>query len=86
MFSPLDDQEESASASTIARLYQRRRYGSHVACALARRGCLVTHWRSASQAGEVKKYEEMATLNLKGDDFHPDWNYTITPREQNVER
>jgi len=34
----------------------------------------------------VKKYEEMATLNLKGDDFHPDWNYTITPREQNVER
>jgi len=30
--------------------------------------------------------EEMATLNLKGDDFHPDWNYTITPREQNVER
>jgi hypothetical protein len=24
--------------------------------------------------------EEMATLNLKGDDFHPDWNYTISPR------
>ena len=25
---------------------------------------------------------EMATLNLKGDDFHPDWNYTISPRER----
>ena len=24
--------------------------------------------------------EEMATLNLKGDDFHPDWNYTIALR------
>jgi len=24
----------------------------------------------------------MATLNLKGDDFHPDWNYTISPRKQ----
>ena len=30
--------------------------------------------------------EEMATLNLKGDDFHPDWNYTIAPRHQNVKR
>jgi hypothetical protein len=29
---------------------------------------------------------EMATLNLKGDDFHPDWNYTISPRERRVER
>ena len=25
---------------------------------------------------------EMATLNLKGYDFHPDWNYTISPRER----
>ena len=25
---------------------------------------------------------EMVTLNLKGDDFHPDWNYTISPRER----
>jgi hypothetical protein len=23
---------------------------------------------------------EMATLNIKGDDFHPEWNYTIKPR------
>jgi len=29
---------------------------------------------------------EMATLNLKGDAFHPNWNYTISPREENVER
>ena len=30
--------------------------------------------------------EEMATLNLKVDEFHPEWNYTISPRDQNVER
>jgi len=29
--------------------------------------------------------EEMATLNLKGDAFHPEWNYTISPREQVME-
>jgi hypothetical protein len=23
---------------------------------------------------------EMATLNIKGDAFHPEWNYTISPR------
>jgi hypothetical protein len=23
---------------------------------------------------------EMATLNIKGDVFHPEWNYTISPR------
>ena len=23
---------------------------------------------------------EMATLNIKGDTFHPEWNYTILPR------
>ena len=28
--------------------------------------------------------EEMASLNLNGDDFHPDWNYTVSPRDQNV--
>ena len=22
---------------------------------------------------------EMATLNIKGDTFHPEWNYTISP-------
>ncbi len=25
---------------------------------------------------------EMATLNIKGDTFHPEWNYTIAPRAQ----
>jgi hypothetical protein len=29
---------------------------------------------------------EMATLNLKGDEFHPDWNYTISPRGQRTEQ
>jgi hypothetical protein len=23
---------------------------------------------------------EMANLNIKGDAFHPEWNYTISPR------
>jgi hypothetical protein len=23
---------------------------------------------------------EMATLNIRGDEFHPEWNYTISPR------
>jgi len=30
--------------------------------------------------------EEMATLNLKGDEFHPEWNYTVSPSGQNAER
>jgi hypothetical protein len=25
-------------------------------------------------------YAEMGTLNIKGDAFHPEWNYTIAPR------
>ncbi len=25
---------------------------------------------------------EMASLNIQGNDFHPDWNYTISPRGQ----
>jgi hypothetical protein len=29
---------------------------------------------------------ELATLNLKRDAFHPDWNYTISPRNQEIER
>jgi hypothetical protein len=29
---------------------------------------------------------ELATLNLKRDAFHPDWNYTISPRNQKTER
>ncbi len=24
---------------------------------------------------------EMRALNLTGDEFHPDWNYSIAPRE-----
>ncbi len=23
---------------------------------------------------------QMASLNIQGNDFHPDWNYTISPR------
>jgi|ERR1035438_3796105 hypothetical protein len=26
---------------------------------------------------------EMKTLNIKGDTFHPEWNYTISPRGAN---
>jgi hypothetical protein len=29
---------------------------------------------------------EIATLNLTGDAFHPEWNYTIAPRQQDMER
>lgn len=28
---------------------------------------------------------ELATLNLKRDAFHPDWNYAISPRNQEIE-
>ena len=35
---------------------------------------------NAYEKGIKVSDEEMATLNLKGDDFHPDWNYTISPR------
>jgi hypothetical protein len=28
----------------------------------------------------------MATLNLEGDEFHPDWNYSISPRDPDLER
>jgi Rhodopirellula transposase DDE domain len=24
--------------------------------------------------------DEMASINIKGDTFHPEWNYTISPR------
>jgi hypothetical protein len=33
------------------------------------------------QKGVKVSDEEMATLNIKGDTFHPEWNYTILPRE-----
>jgi Rhodopirellula transposase DDE domain len=26
--------------------------------------------------------KEMAELNIKGDQFHPEWNYTISPKQQ----
>jgi hypothetical protein len=29
---------------------------------------------------------EMKALNLTGDKFHPDWNYSIAPRGIKVER
>jgi hypothetical protein len=32
------------------------------------------------QKGVRVSDEEMATLNIKGDTFHPEWNYTISPR------
>jgi hypothetical protein len=28
---------------------------------------------------------EMATLNIKRDKFHPEWNYAIAPRNRNLE-
>jgi hypothetical protein len=37
-------------------------------------------WRAIKVAEE-----QMAALNLKGDEFHPDWNYSISPRGQIVE-
>src|ERR1700733_9574302 len=30
--------------------------------------------------GKEVSDEEMASLNIRGDDFHPEWNYTIRPR------
>ncbi len=30
--------------------------------------------------------EQMATLNIKRDSFHPEWNYSISPRRPNVEQ
>src|SRR5271169_426587 len=30
--------------------------------------------------------EQMATLNIKRDSFHPEWNYSISPRRSNVEQ
>ena len=24
---------------------------------------------------------EIASINIRGDDFHPEWNYTISPRK-----
>ncbi len=30
--------------------------------------------------------EELATLNIRRDKFHPEWNYVIAPRNQNLEQ
>ncbi len=30
--------------------------------------------------------EQMAALNIKRDSFHPEWNYSISPRRSNVEQ
>ena len=32
------------------------------------------------QKGIKVSDKEMASLNIKGDAFHPEWNYTISPR------
>ena len=37
--------------------------------------------RSDAYAKGIKVSDaEMANLNIKGDAFHPEWNYTISPR------
>jgi Rhodopirellula transposase DDE domain len=33
------------------------------------------------QKGIKVSDREMATLNIAGDEFHPEWNYTVTPRK-----
>ena len=30
--------------------------------------------------------QEMATLNITRDKFHPEWNYAVAPRNQNMRR
>jgi DDE family transposase len=45
--------------------------GLRVACALDPR---------TYETGVRLSDAEMASLNITGDDFHPEWNYTITPR------
>jgi len=41
---------------------------------------------NSSPKGIKVSDEKMASLNLKGDDFHPEWSYTISSREQKAER
>ena len=33
------------------------------------------------QKGVKVSDDEMASLNIKGDAFHPEWNYAISPRQ-----
>jgi hypothetical protein len=42
--------------------------------------------RNAYPKGIKVSDSEMATLNIKRDKFHPEWNYAIAPRNQNMER
>ena len=28
--------------------------------------------------------DEMAALDIRGDEFHPEWNYTVHPRSENL--
>jgi hypothetical protein len=35
-----------------------------------------------AQEGIKVTTAEMATLNIEGDAFHPEWNYTIRPRRR----
>jgi hypothetical protein len=32
------------------------------------------------QLGREISDREIATLNISGDEFHPEWNYTLKPR------
>ena len=45
--------------------------GLQIDCALDTRTC---------EKGIKVSNAEMAALKLVGDDFHPEWNYTISPR------
>ncbi len=39
------------------------------------------NWIPATTPKGIKvSDEQMTTLNIKGDKFHPEWNYTISPR------
>jgi len=39
----------------------------------------VHFWASPYPKGLKVSDEEMETLSSKGDAFHPEWNYTISP-------
>ena len=41
---------------------------------------------TASAEGIKVSDAEMATLDIKGDDFHPEWNYAIPPRPTGMSR
>jgi hypothetical protein len=43
--------------------------------------CLNYFCASPYQKGIKVTAAEMATLNIERDGFHPEWNYTIAPRD-----